>query len=112
MTDFFKTFFAGAAGATAGFMTVQIVIGFFALLFAGSGAYLVWSHNKRDKDGKPTPLLKQMTTLQYVGCVLVVIGLAPYIGYFFQALLWSAGTTAGSDIGTDLFGSSDDGGSS
>ena len=63
MADYFKGIFTVVAGATAGFMTVQIVMAFFAVLFAGSGAYLVWKYNKKTNEGKPTPLLKQMTTL-------------------------------------------------
>ena len=112
MADYFKGIFTVVAGATAGFMTVQIVMAFFAVLFAGSGAYLVWKYNKKTKEGKPTPLLKQMTTLQYIGCALVVIGLIPYLSYFFDALMWGVGTSAGVNVSNDLFGSGDDAGSS
>lgn len=107
MADYFKGIFTVVAGATAGFMTVQIVMAFFAVLFAGSGAYLVWKYNKKTNEGKPTPLLKQMTTLQYIGCALVVIGLIPYLSYFFYALTWGVGTSTGTNVSTDLFGSGD-----
>ena len=43
------------------------------------------SYNRK-RDGKRTPLFRDMTTKQYIGCVLVVIGLLPYIGYLFQGI--------------------------
>ena len=98
-----KRFFAGAAGATAGYMTVQLVIGIVSLLFVVVGALLVWQYNRK-RHGKRTPLFKDMTTEQYIGCVLVVIGLLPYIGYLFQGLLFSAGMDAGNDLMGAMFG--------
>ncbi len=97
-----KTFFAGAAGATAGYLAVKICIGIVSLLFVVGGALLVWYYNRK-RHGKRTPLFKHMTTEQYIGCVLVVIGLLPYIGYLFQGLLFSAGMDAGNDLMGDMF---------
>lgn len=98
-----KTFFAGAAGATAGYLAVKICIGIVSLLFVVGGALLVWYYNRK-RDGKRTPLFKDMTTEQYIGCVLIVIGLLPYIGYLFQGLLFSAGIDAGNDLMGAMFG--------
>ena len=72
----------------------------------------MWKYNKKTKEGKTTPLLKQMTTLQYIGCALVVIGLIPYLSYFFDVLMWGVGTSAGVNVSNDLFGLGDDAGSS
>ena len=97
-----KTFFAGAFGAVGGYMAMMTVISLYTLLIAGSGYYLVKSNNKKSKDGKETPLFRDMTALQYFGALLMVLGLAPFMVYFFQAFMFSLGEQAGQAIGDEF----------
>ena len=97
-----KTFFAGAFGAVGGYMAMMTAISLYTLLIAGSGYYLVKSNNKKSKDGKETPLFRDMTALQYFGAFLMVIGLAPFMVYFFQAFMFSLGAQAGEAIGDEF----------
>ena len=97
-----KTFFAGAFGAVGGYMAMMTVISLYTLLIAGIGYYLVKSNNKKSKDGKETPLFRDMTPLQYFGAFLMVIGLAPFMVYFFQAFMFSLGEQAGEAIGGEF----------
>ena len=97
-----KTFFAGAFGAVGGYMAMMTAISLYTLLIAGSGYYLVKSNNKKSKDGKETPLFRDMTALQYFGVFLMVIGLAPFMVYFFQAFMFSLGEQAGEAIGDEF----------
>tara|TARA_B100001250_G_C19746880_1_gene765792 strand:+ start:426 stop:743 length:318 start_codon:yes stop_codon:yes gene_type:complete len=92
---FMKTFFAGAFSAVGGYMAMMTAISLYTLLIAGSGYYLVKSNNKKSTDGQETPLFKDMSALQYFGAFLMVIGLAPFMVYFFQAFMFSLGEQAG-----------------
>lgn len=103
--DTLKYFFAAGLGATAGYLLFMLCMVLFAVIVAGSGFYLLRRHNVKTKDGKDTPLLKNMTVVQYVGIVLMCIGLAPFLVYFFQGLMLSLGMHAGGALVGDLFGS-------
>ena len=91
-----KHYFALGLGATAGYIVFMMCISLFALFFAGGGFVILRKYNKRDAGGKATPLLKEMTGMQYLGLVMMCIGLAPFLMYFFQGLLFGAGAEAGS----------------
>ena len=97
-----KNFFAGAFGAVGGYMAMMTAISLYTLLIAGSGYYLVKSNNKKSKDGQETPLFRDMNALQYFGAFLMVIGLAPFMVYFFQAFMFSLGEQAGEAIGNEF----------
>ena len=93
-----KHFFALGLGATAGYIVFMMCVSLFALLFAGGGFLILRKYNKTDKDGKPTPLLKEMVGMQYLGAVMMCIGLAPFLMYLFQGLMFGAGAEAGSSV--------------
>ena len=105
--SFFETvryFFAAGLGATAGYLLFMLCMVLFAVVIAGSGFYILKRNNRKTKDGKETPLLNDLTAMQYVGIVLMCIGLAPFLIYFFQGLMFSLGIQAGSAFVGQLFG--------
>lgn len=87
MEDFFFASFGSMAGIVF-FMTIMAI---YALIWAGSGYFLLLKYNKNDKNGIATPLLKNISWQQNVGIVLIFIGLLPFLQYFFQSILFSAG---------------------
>ena len=90
-----STFFAGALGAMGGYFVFMICVGLFTLIFGGCGVYLLTAYNKKEPDGQETPLFKNMTTVQYIGCVLIAIACIPYLGFFFQSMAFSGGYDSG-----------------
>ena len=101
--DSVKQSFAFGLGATAGHIVFMICVSLFALLFAGGGFVIVRKYNKKDAKGKPTPLLKEITGMQYLGMIMILIGLAPFLMHLLQGLLFGAGAAAGSEV-IDSFG--------
>ena len=96
--DTVKTFFAAGLGATAGYMAFMLCVSLYALIFAGGGYYVLRKNNKTKDDGTATPLFKELTGMQYVGLGMMALGLAPFLVYFFQALMLSFGFEAGSAL--------------
>ena len=99
-----STFFAGALGAMGGYFLFMILIGLFTLLFGGCGVYLLTAYNKKEPDGQETPIFKDMTAVQYIGCVLIAIACIPYIGFFFQSLFLSGGVDSGNIMMNQFWG--------
>lgn len=97
-----STFFAGAFGAMGGYFAFMICIGLFTLIFGGCGMYLLTVYNKKKLDGEETPLFKNMTTVQYIGCGLIAIACVPYIGFFFQSMVFSTGYDSGNMLMNQL----------
>ena len=102
--DTVKYFFAAGLGATAGYLLFMLCMVVFAVIIAGSGFYILKQYNLKTKDGKETPLLKDLTSMQYVGIVLMCIGFAPFLVYFFQGMMLSLGMHAGGELVGQLFG--------
>lgn len=102
--DNVKQYFALGLGATAGYMLFMMCAALFFILFAGGGWMLLRKYNKKKPDGKQTPMFKEMTGMQYVGAVLLVIGLLPFLTYLIQGLLFSVGAEAGSGVFDSIMG--------
>jgi len=78
-----------AAGFALGHILLMIIVALFALFFCGIGYYLLTTYNKED-----TKLFKELQPMQYLGLVLIFIGLLPFLKYFFISFIWSAGSYA------------------
>ena len=83
-----KNIFFGFLSGTAGFLAAYILLGLFCVTFFVTGYYLIKKHNK-----KGTKLLKEIQQGQYLGIILCIIGMLPFIQYFFWGFLGEAGAT-------------------
>ena len=68
------------------------VLLFLVTLF-GVGYYLIQTYNKPG-----TPLLKELQPMQYVGILLCILAVLPFIQYFFMGFLFNAGESAFSSM--------------
>ena len=81
--------FKYALGGMFGVMSVYALLGLYSLIFVGVGYFIMVKNNKEN-----TPLMKDLQPLQYVGIVLCVIGLLPWLQYLFMGFMSSAGGAA------------------
>jgi hypothetical protein len=79
-------------GIFAGFAAVA-VIGLICLTLFGIGYYIIQKYNKPG-----TPLLKDIQPMQYLGIFLCVLGVLPFIQYFFMGFLFNAGESVFSSM--------------
>lgn len=83
--DIFKYAFVG----TFGVMSAYILVALYSLIFVSIGLYLINKYNKKN-----TETFKQLQFGQYVGIVFIILGLLPYIQYFFISLMIEGGEYA------------------
>jgi hypothetical protein len=88
-----KNIFSGIFSGTLGFLSAYILIGLIALIFFGSGYYIIDKYNKKN-----TKLLREIQPMQYLGIVLCIIGCLPFIKYFFMSFLLEGGTIAADNL--------------
>lgn len=93
-----EEFFFIGFGSMAGVVLFMTIIAIYTLIWAGTGLFLLLKYNKNDNNGKETSLLKNISWQQYIGIVLIFIGLMPFLQYFFQSMLFSAGWNLMSDF--------------
>lgn len=78
-----------------------ILTGFAAMAFGGLicitlfgiGYYLITKYNKPG-----TKLLNDIQPMQYVGILFCILGLLPFIQYFFMGMLFNAGESVFSNM--------------
>ena len=85
----FLDIFKGVFVAVFGYMSAYIVIGLYSALFVGTGYYIIKKYNKQN-----TKLFDELQTGQYVGIVLAILGLLPWIQYFFMSFMLEGGSYA------------------
>tara|TARA_Y100001970_G_scaffold280392_1_gene389307 strand:- start:323 stop:628 length:306 start_codon:yes stop_codon:yes gene_type:complete len=85
----FLDIFKGVFVAVFGYMSAYIVIGLYSALFVGTGYYIIQKYNKQN-----TKLFDELQTGQYVGIVLAILGLLPWIQYFFMSFMLEGGSYA------------------
>ena len=102
LLELIKGFFGVAFGATFGYIAAFAVIAIFTCLFVGSGSYILKKYNKKN-----TALLQNIESMQYVGIVLIIIGLLPFLQYFMISFMGTLGSNAAEYAGNELFGESD-----
>lgn len=83
--DIFKSVFVAMFGVTAAYM----VIGLYSLTLTGIGYYLLDRYNKPN-----TELMDELQGGQYVGIVFGILGLLPFIQYFFMSFMIEGGSYA------------------
>ena len=83
--DMFKYAFVG----TFGVMSAYILVALYSLIFVSIGLYLINKYNKKN-----TETFKQLQFGQYVGIVFIILGLLPYLQYFFISLMIEGGEYA------------------
>ena len=81
-----KEIFSIAFSGILGVLTANIILGIFSAIFFGIGYYLIINNNK-----KGTKPLEDLQKEQYIGAVFCVIGLLPWLRYFFAGFLIEAG---------------------
>lgn len=93
-----KEYFIGGFGAMAGVFIFMTLLSLYTLILAGGGFYLLKKHNKINEDGNQTPLLQQVQPLQYIGLLLIVFGIAPFLQNLISSILFGAGLDIGQNI--------------
>ncbi len=83
--DIFKGVFVGMFGI----ISVNMMIALYSLTFASTGYFLLKRYNKPN-----TELLDELQTGQYIGIIFCIIGLLPYMQYFFAGFLMEGGQYA------------------
>ena len=83
--NIFKAVFVGIFG----FVSAYMIIALYSLTFVGIGYFLIKKYNKPN-----TKLMNELQTGQYVGIVFCVLGLLPYMQYFFAGFLMEGGQYA------------------
>jgi len=79
-------------GILVGFAAIAAV-GLICITLFALGYYLIVKYNKPG-----TKLFKDLQPMQYVGIVLCVLGVLPFIQYFFMGFLFDAGESAFSSM--------------
>ncbi len=83
--DIFKGVFVGTFGIVSAYM----IIALYSLTFVGIGYFLIKKYNKKN-----TKLMSELQTGQYIGIVFCILGLLPYMQYFFAGFLMEGGQYA------------------
>jgi hypothetical protein len=84
--DVFKYALVGTFGA----ISAYILVALYSLFFVGIGLYLINRFNKKN-----TEHFKELQFGQYVGIVFIILGLLPYVQYFFISLMVEGGEYVG-----------------
>lgn len=84
------------SGMLAYFVAVMLVA-LFSLFWIGIGYYILKSYNKEN-----TKLFEDLQPMQYVGLSFIIIGILPYLQYFFIFLMGEAGNSAWEGISNDF----------
>ena len=79
-------------GILVGFAAIAAV-GLICITLFALGYYLIVKYNKPG-----TKLFKDLQPMQYVGIVLCLLGILPFIQYFFMGFLFDAGESAFSSM--------------
>jgi len=79
-------------GLLAGFAAIAF-IGFICIFLFGIGYYLIMKYNKPG-----TKTFKEIQPMQYLGIVFCILGVLPFIQYFFMGFLFNAGESAFSNM--------------
>jgi hypothetical protein len=74
-------------GVLSGFAAIAVV-GLICISLFGLGYYLLVKYNKPG-----TKLFKELQPMQYLGIFLCVLGVLPFIQYFFMGFLAEAGSS-------------------
>jgi hypothetical protein len=83
--DTFKLLFVGVLGAAS----AKMILGLYSVIFVGIGYFIIMKYNKEN-----TKPFKEIQTPQYVGIVIAILGLLPWIQYFFMAFMLEGGKFA------------------
>ena len=81
----FKIIFAGVLGAAS----AQMVIALYAIILCGIGYLIITKYNKEN-----TKNFEEIQSGQYIGIVLGILGLLPYVQYFFMGFMFEGGEYA------------------
>jgi hypothetical protein len=79
-------------GILTGFAAIAL-IGLICITLFGVGYYFITKYNKPG-----TKLFKEIQPMQYVGIILCIIAVLPFIQYFFMGFLFSAGESVFSNM--------------
>jgi hypothetical protein len=85
----FKLLFVSVLGAAS----ANMILGLYSVIFVGIGYFIVMKYNKEN-----TKPLKELETPQYIGIVIAMLGLLPWIQYFFMGFLFEGGEFAVGEI--------------
>ena len=81
--NIFKGVFVGMFGIISAYMMIAL----YSIIFVGTGYYIIQKYNKEN-----TKLFEDIQTGQYLGIALAIIGLLPWMQYFFMSFMFEAGS--------------------
>ena len=80
-------------GGMLGVMAAQTLMFLYTCVFVGLGYFILVKFNK-----KGTKLLKDIQPMQYIGIILCILGMLPFLQYFIIGLLEGAGLKIADDL--------------
>ena len=84
--DKFKSAFTLVFGGTLGYVSSMAMIVLYTIFFCSIGFFIIDYYNKVD-----TPYFEEIQNGQYIGIILVFIGLIPWLHTFFQGFMIESG---------------------
>lgn len=82
--DSMKFGFGFGIGSTAGSLLTIAVMALYTIIFTGGGLYLFSNFNKEN-----TEITEELTPLQLVGIIFAILGIFPWLGVIFNAIIYS-----------------------
>lgn len=95
--DTMKNIAGGVFSGVLAYVAAGMLIALFSLFWFGIGYYIVKKYNKEN-----TKLFEDLQPMQYLGISFMVIGVLPYLQYFFIFLMSSAGSSAWEEISDEF----------
>ena len=89
----FMGVFKAVVAGTLGYISTMAIVALYTLTFLGIGLYLINTYNKENTD-----IFKELQAGQYIGIVLCVIGLLPFLQYFIIGFIMEIGKNLADDI--------------
>ena len=85
--------FKFAFGGMLGIISAEALVALFSIFFVGIGYAIIVRFNKKD-----TKDFEDLQPMQYIGIVLCLIGLLPWMQYLFMGFMEGAGISLFNNI--------------
>lgn len=97
LMDSYSGIFKGVFAGMLGSISAMAAVALFSLIICSIGLSILKKYNEPE-----TKLLENMNSQQYMGCLLIVIGLLPWLEYFFMSIMFNAGGAAFNAIADEM----------
>jgi small-conductance mechanosensitive channel len=95
--DTMKHIAGGVFSGMLAYILAKMIVALFSLFWIGIGYYILKNYNKDD-----TKLFEDLQPMQYIGISFIMIGVLPYLHYFFMFLMGEAAGTAWEGISDEF----------